>query len=190
MHMSDIEPMHTGAFSKTIWMKCIQACRPALILGLQVCVYQGSTTAAGNGFTNLEGHGRQSERCKMGTPNTCLSAKLASHSCSVSLDLSVTHALFIAALAADTHASEARLTGHEDQVCQSLYFWHDPQHLSSYLRPCLWIEALPLAQQRAGGQCIQPAGAAVACARLCLPYTWVPLGISAFRSTQTMPERM
>ena len=63
---------------------------------LQACVHTGiarSTTAAGNGFTNLEGHGQQSERCRMGTPNTCLSAKLASQSCSVSLDLPVTHAL-------------------------------------------------------------------------------------------------
>ena len=91
VHMSDDELVHTGAFSDTIWIKCIHPCRPAIIQGLQVD--QGSTTAAGNCFTHLEGHGRQSERCKMGTPNTCLSAKLASHSCSVSLDLSVAHAL-------------------------------------------------------------------------------------------------
>ena len=72
----------------------------------------------------------------------------------------------------------------------SLCFWHDLQLLSSHPSLCLWSGALPLARQRAGGQCTQPAGADVACARLCLPYTWVPLGISAFRSTQTMPERM
>ena len=90
-HMSSIEPMDLGAFSKLIWMKCIHACRPAVIQALQV--QQGSTTAAEMALQNLEGHGRQSERCRMGTPNTCLSAKLASQSCSVSLDLSVTHAL-------------------------------------------------------------------------------------------------
>ena len=90
-HMSSTKPaVDLGAFSNTIWMDCIHACRPS---SYRECKCTKDDNSSRDGFPNLEGHGRQSERCKMGTPNTCLSAKLASQSCSVSLNLSVTHAL-------------------------------------------------------------------------------------------------
>ena len=72
----------------------------------------------------------------------------------------------------------------------SLYFWYHLRHLSPHLRLYSWDEALPLVCSAPGRDAPSLQGLLrheLACAS---PYTWVPSGISAFRSTQTMPERM